>query len=87
MTSDSPPEPEAGMDGARAAIFRDMPCWQKAAQIALRNRSARAAAAARIQAAHPAASEAEQQLRLAVLFVDRETMIRLFGWDPDLERP
>lgn len=30
-------------------------------------------------------SEREQQLRLAALWLDRETMIRLYGWDPKAE--
>jgi hypothetical protein len=36
-----------------------------------------------IRSRHPGASEHELRLRLASFWLDRETMIRLFGWDPD----
>ena len=32
---------------------------------------------------YPEATPEERRLRLASLWVDRETMIRLFDWDPD----
>jgi hypothetical protein len=34
---------------------------------------------------HPEASEQEVTMRLASRFLDRETMIRVYGWDPELE--
>ncbi len=46
----------------------------------------RALAAARIRAEHgPDVSEGELRLRLAALWLDRETMVRVFGWDPEVE--
>lgn len=39
-------------------------------------------ARAGIRSRHPGAPEAEIRLRLAALTLDRETMIRLFDWDP-----
>lgn len=39
-------------------------------------------ARAGIRSRHPDASEDEIRLRLAALTLDRETMIRLFDWDP-----
>ncbi|HEY0782974.1 MAG TPA: hypothetical protein VGE98_10990 [Thermoanaerobaculia bacterium] len=42
--------------------------------------------AARIRAQYgPDLSECELRLRLAALRIDRETMIRAFGWDPEVE--
>jgi len=35
-----------------------------------------------IRERQPGASERELELRLAALRLDREAMIRLFGWDP-----
>jgi len=33
----------------------------------------------------PNLSAREERLRLAALTIDRETMIRAFGWDPEVE--
>jgi hypothetical protein len=33
----------------------------------------------------PNLSEREERLRLAALTIDRETMIKAFGWDPEIE--
>jgi hypothetical protein len=38
-----------------------------------------------IRARHPDADEREMRLRLAALRLDRETMVRWFGWDPEIE--
>jgi hypothetical protein len=43
-------------------------------------------AAARIKARYgPDLSERELRLRLAALWIDRETMVRAFGWDPEIQ--
>jgi len=42
-------------------------------------------ALARIQKQYGSISEREQQLRLASLWLDRETMMRVFHWDPKQE--
>jgi hypothetical protein len=42
-------------------------------------------ALARIRKQHGNISEKEQQLRLASLWLDRETMVRIFKWDPKKE--
>jgi len=34
---------------------------------------------------HPDASAREVEMRLAALRLDRATMIRLFGWDPEIQ--
>mgnify|MGYP006987211209 FL=1 len=39
-------------------------------------------AAAGIRRRHGAVAEEELRLRLAALWLDRETMVRAFGWDP-----
>jgi hypothetical protein len=31
---------------------------------------------------YPAASEAEIRMRLAAMWLDRQTMVRCYGWDP-----
>ena len=48
--------------------------------------SIRALAAARIRAEYgPDLSDRELRLRLGALWLDRETMVRVFGWDPEVE--
>lgn len=42
-------------------------------------------ALARIRKQHPGIPERELRLRLASLWLDRETMIRVFDWDPERE--
>ncbi len=42
-------------------------------------------ARAGVRLRHPRAGEREQQLRLAALRLDRETMIRWLDWDPERE--
>ena len=50
------------------------------------SRAVQQLALARIRARYgPNLSEREERLRLAALWLDRETMIRAFGWDPEAE--
>jgi hypothetical protein len=50
------------------------------------NRAAETMALAGIRQRHgDSLSPREEQLRLAALRLDRETMIAAFGWDPELE--
>src|SRR6185295_9754518 len=50
------------------------------------NRTAQALAESRIRATYgPEISEREVRLRLASLWLDRKTMIKAFGWDPEVE--
>ena len=47
------------------------------------NHAVEALAAARIREQYgPEISDRELELRLAALRLDRETMVRVFGWDP-----
>jgi len=38
-----------------------------------------------IRRRYPAASDKECELRLAALWLDRETMVKAFHWDPEKE--
>ena len=42
-------------------------------------------ALARIKKQYGTISEKEQRLRLASLWIDKKTMIKVFGWNPDKE--
>jgi hypothetical protein len=40
-------------------------------------------AAARIKQQYGSVTDRELRLRLAALWLDRDTMVRVFGWDPE----
>lgn len=80
QSGDTPPEIEERLlEG-----YRRMTPWEKLRQVFELNRMAQQMAAMRIQAQYgPNLSERELRLRLAALWLDRETMIEAFGWDPE----
>jgi hypothetical protein len=65
--------------------YRRMSPADKFRQVEQLNLAVLQLAAARIEAEHPGISERELRLRLAARWLPRETMIRVFDWDP--ERP
>ena len=82
QSADTPPEIEERLlEG-----YRRMTPWEKLMQVFELNRMAQQMAAMRIQAQYgPNLSERELRLRLAALWLDRETMIEAFGWDPEVK--
>jgi hypothetical protein len=66
--------------------YRRMSPAEKLRRLADLNRAVEQMAPARIRSLYgPDLDEQEERLRLASLRLDRETMIRAFGWDPDVE--
>lgn len=82
LSADTPPEvEEILLEG-----YRRMSPGEKLLQVFALNRRAQEMAAMRIQAKYgPDLSERELRLRLAALWLDRETMIAAFGWDPEVQ--
>jgi len=82
QSPDTPPEiEEIVLEG-----YRRMTPLEKLLQVFELNWMAQTMAAARIQAWYgPNLSERELRLRLAALWLDRETMIAAFGWDPEVK--
>jgi hypothetical protein len=79
--SDTPPEVEAVLlEG-----YRRMTSAQKLERVCALNRTVQQMALAGIRARHGELPEREVRLRLAALWLGRDTMIRVFGWDPDDE--
>lgn len=79
LSPDTPPEVEEIV----IARYRRMTPFERLMQVWELNRMAQQMAALRIQAKYgPDLSERELRLRLAALWLDRETMIEAFGWDP-----
>jgi len=82
LSSDTPPEIEQIV----LERYRRMTPFERLMQVWELNRMAQQMAALRIQAKYgPDLSERELRLRLAALWLDRETMIEAFGWDPKVK--
>ena len=62
--------------------YRRMHPWEKMRRVSELNKAVQQLALARIIQQYGDIPEREQRLRLAALWLDRETMIRVFGWDP-----
>ena len=65
--------------------YRRMSPTQKLKQVGDLTVTVQQFALARIRKFHGDSPEQEQRLRLASLWLDRETMIRIFNWDPEKE--
>ena len=65
--------------------WRVMSAAQKLAVVSQLTLAAEELAAAGIRERHPGASGRELELRLGALRLDRDTMVRVFGWDPETE--
>jgi hypothetical protein len=79
--SDTDPEAERVM----IELARAMPDWKKIEQVFSMIETARAFAMSGLRSRYPEASEEELKKRLAALVFDRETVIKVYGWDPKLE--
>ncbi len=65
------------------AGYRKMTPQQKLQRVNELTKAVQQLALARIRKQYGEISEREQQLRLAALWLPRETMIRVFRWDPE----
>jgi hypothetical protein len=66
-------------------LLRESPPWRKAAMVNSLTIACQELAVAGIRLRHPNASEREIRMRLAALWIDREVMVRVFGWDPQFK--
>lgn len=82
LSRDTPPEVEAvWIDG-----LRRMGAEERLRRACDLTATVRSLAAARLKERYgPALSERELRLRLAALWLDREILVRVFGWDPEVE--
>jgi len=65
--------------------YRHMSAVEKLAHVAALGHMAEQLALGGLHARYPHATQAENRLRLLSRRVDRATMIRLYGWDPEVE--
>lgn len=63
--------------------YRAMTPTQKMQRVIDLNRTAEAMATLRLEKQYGPLSKSELELRLAALRIDRETMIKVFDWDPE----
>ncbi len=66
-------------------LLRTAPGWKKIEQVESMIEASRTLAMIGLRDRYPNASEEELRLRFAALVLDRETVIRVFGWDPKIE--
>ena len=62
--------------------YRNMPPWEKMRRISELNKAVQQLALSRIRLKYGDIPDHELKLRLASLWLDRDTMIRAFSWDP-----
>jgi hypothetical protein len=85
MPTQSPDTP-AEVEQRLVEEYRRMTPGQRLMMALEMNRAVQQLATARIQAQYgPDLPERELRLRLAALWIDRDTMIRAFGWDPQVK--
>lgn len=79
---DSEPEVEE----VQVELYRRMSPRERLERVAAANRAVREMARRRLLKTYGEdLSEREIKLRLASLWLDRETMIKVYGWDPESE--
>jgi hypothetical protein len=79
QTSDTP----SHIQKVLIAGYRRMTPQEKMQRVTELNRTVQQLALARIRKQYGKISQQEQRLRLAGLWLKRETMIRVFDWDPE----
>ena len=77
--------PDTSVEAERLLIehYRSVSPWERLRKAGELGAFAEAVAMAGIRRRHPSASEQYVRIRLAALTIERETMIRLLGWDPE----
>ena len=80
--SDTPPDVEEIL----LERYRQMTPVERLSRALDMSRAVQQLALARIRAEYgPDLTEREERLRLAALWLPRETMIEVFGWDPEVQ--
>ena len=81
LLSDTDPEAERIL----IELARVTPAWMKGEQIVAAIRTDRELAMAGLRQRYPDAGEEELHRRLAALVLDRDIVMRVYGWDPEVE--
>jgi hypothetical protein len=83
MTRPQSPDTSLALDEQMFERYRRMTPQEKLEHIGALGRRAEEVAPADLRARYPEASEAECRLRLVSRWIDRDTMIRVYAWDPE----
>lgn len=83
MVRPQSPDTSLALEEKLFARYRRMSAEEKLQHIGALGRLAEELALAGLRAKYPEASEEECRLRLVSRWIDRETMIRVYGWDPE----
>ncbi|MFH0938732.1 MAG: hypothetical protein V1899_05565 [Planctomycetota bacterium] len=67
------------------ALLRKTPAWQKCQQVSSMIHACRQLSLVGLRIRYPDASEKELRRRLAALWLPRELVIKVYGWDPEKE--
>lgn len=81
MISDTP----AKVEKILIEGFRKMPAWRKLQLLSQMTQACRQLALAGLRRRYPKAGEKELRRRLAAVLLDRDFVIKVYGWDPDKE--
>ena len=85
MARPQSPDTDVATDRRMFELYRDMSVEAKLEHMGALGRLAEEVALAGVRTRYPEATEHELRLRLASRWIDRETMIRVYGWDPDAQ--
>jgi len=80
-----PPDTSPEAWEVQLRILREMSAEEKLRQVCALNAAVRELAMSGLRERYPSASEEELLKRYAALVLDRETVIRVYGWDPEVE--
>ncbi len=83
MTRPQSPDTSLSLDEQMFERYRRMTPQEKLEHIGALGRLAEEVALAGLRARYPEASEAESRLRLVSRWIERDTMIRVYAWDPE----
>ena len=66
-------------------VARVTPIWKKLQQVADTSQAMKQFALAGLRRRYPQANDGELKRRLATMLLDREIVIKMYGWDPKTE--
>lgn len=81
LSPDTHPEAEKVL----IELLRKAPAWQKCEQVSQMIQCCRQLSLTGLRNRYPGASEEELHRRLAALWLPRELVIKVYGWDPEIE--
>jgi hypothetical protein len=66
-------------------LARNTPLWEKFQQVSDTRETTKRFAMMGLRRRYPQATEEELRKRLAAIFLDREIVVKVYGWDPEVE--